>query len=172
MKHNTLVLLVIVTFMAATLFAGSPPGDGKSEQGFNKLKSLAGTWNGKDNDGNPVTLSYTIVSDGTSLMESLDMGESKGAMITMYHLDGKKLMMTHYCSMGNQPRMTADGLSGDGKSMNFKFVDATNLSSKNDSHMRKLILTFTDDDHITQEWTALMEGKMDHVAKFEFERTK
>ena len=172
MKHHMLVLSVIVALAAATLFAGSPPGDSKSERGLEKLKSLAGTWNGKDNDGNPVTLSYKIVSDGTSLMESLDMGENKGAMITMYHLNGNKLMMTHYCSMGNQPRMTADGLSGDGKSMNFKFVDATNLASKKDSHMRKLIFTFTDEDHITQEWTALMEGKMDHVAKFEFERAK
>jgi len=172
MKHHMLVLAVLVALMATALFAGNPPGGGKGEAGLEKLKSLVGTWNGKDNEGKPVTLSYKIVSDGTSLMETLDMADNKETMITMYHLNGDKLMMTHYCSMGNQPRMRADSLSNDGKRLSFKFVDATNLASKKDNHMSKLVFTFKDADHIVQEWTMLMEGKTEHLASFEFERTK
>ena len=29
-------------------------------------------------------------------------------MMTMYHADKTGLMLTHYCKLGNQPRMRAD----------------------------------------------------------------
>jgi hypothetical protein len=33
-------------------------------------------------------------------------------MVTVYHLDGKKLVLTHYCSGGTQPRVRSKGLKG------------------------------------------------------------
>jgi hypothetical protein len=33
-------------------------------------------------------------------------------MISVYHPDGSSFFMTHYCSMGNQPRMSSGGLAG------------------------------------------------------------
>ena len=51
-------------------------------------------------------------------------------MITMFHMDGSRLLMTHYRGAGNQPRMTGT-LSPDGKSVTFDFLDATNLSPRN-----------------------------------------
>ena len=38
---------------------------------FERLKSLVGTWQGKDETGNPVIVSYRIVSDSSALMETL-----------------------------------------------------------------------------------------------------
>ena len=167
----TIAALAIALAMT-TLLAGTPPASGKSSPGFDKLKSLVGTWQGKDEEGKPVTITYKMVSAGTSLMETLDMGENKEAMITMYHADGDKLMMTHYCSMGNQPRMRAAGLSKDGQKLAFKFFDVTNVASPKDSHMRGLVFTFKDADHFSQEWMMRMEGKTDHPSVFEFERAK
>ena len=167
------ILLATVLAIAASLsFAGEPIEPTKSSPAFDKLKSLVGTWQGKDEEGKPVTISYKIVSAGTSLMETLDMAENKEAMVTMYHMDGEKVMMTHYCSMGNQPRMRAKGLSKDGRSLNFSLVDVANLSSPKENHMSKLLFTFTDDDHFAQRWTMRMEGTTDHPSTFEFARAK
>ena len=166
------IILVLTAFSAMALVAGTAPGSDKASPDFEKLKTLAGTWKGKDEDGKPVQISYKVVSAGSSIMETLDMADNKEAMVTMYHMNGKKLMMTHYCSLGNQPRMRAQGLSKDGNTLAFSFVDATNLTSPNENHMYKLVFTFKDDDHFSQQWTMHMEGNKDHPALFEFERVK
>jgi len=170
MKAMLLVLLCL--FTVTTVFSGDKSEPVKNSPAFEKLKSLEGSWKGKDVSGKPVSISYKVVSSGSTVMETLDMGESEGAMVTMYHPDGDKLMMTHYCSMGNQPRMRAQGLSKDGKAISFKFVDATNMKSPDADCMRKLVVTFKDDDHFSQEWTMRMGGKMQAPDTFEFERVK
>ena len=39
------------------------------------------------------------------------MSEIKGKedMISMFNLDGDRVVLTHYCAAGNQPRMVASG---------------------------------------------------------------
>lgn len=169
---KAIVFAFALVALSLTAVAGEHPESAKSNAAFDKIKSLAGSWKGKDEEGNPVGVSYKVVSSNSSVMESLDMKESPDAMITMYNLDGDKVMMTHYCSMGNQPRMRSSGLSKDGNTLNFKFVDATNLASPKDPHMKNLLVKFKDNDHFSQEWTMLMEGGTEHHAVFEFERAK
>ncbi len=79
-------------------------------------------------------------------------------MVTMYHLDGGKLMMTHYCSAGNQPRMVAEP-SADPNTLTFKYLDATNLKSPDDGHMSGLTVTFDGPDRFSQEWLWKANGK-------------
>ena len=165
-------MLAIIALAATTMFAGNPPGGSNEETNFDKLKSLVGSWKGKDSEGKPVTITYKLVSGGTSIMETLDMADDKEAMITMYHMNGDKLMMTHYCSLGNQPRMQAAKTSKDGSTIAFSFVDITNLASKEDNYMRKLMFTFKDNDHFSQQWTLRMKGNHEHPDVFEFERMK
>ncbi len=163
-----LILFLIITFIAAPLVAGNPPGE---KGGLDKLKTLVGTWKGTDPSGKPVTVSYKLVSAGNSLMETLEMGEHEGSMVTIYHLDKDKVMMTHYCSLGNQPRMRLDKSSKDENKLIFKFADATNLKTKDEAHMHKLTFTFKDDDHFSQEWVLLAGGK-ENAEVFNFERVK
>ncbi len=169
---KTILVSIVLAIAVSLSLAGEPTEATKSSPAFDKLKSLVGTWQGKDEEGKPVTISYKVVSAGTSLMETLDMADTKEAMVTMYHMDGEKVMMTHYCSMGNQPRMRAKALSKDGKSLNFSLVDVANLSSPKENHMSKLLFTFTDNDHFAQQWTMRMEGTKDHPSTFAFERAK
>ena len=136
------------------------------------MVALVGNWNGKDADGKAVTVSYNLVSAGSTILETLDMADEKQAMVTMYNKDGDKLMMTHYCSMGNQPRMRSDKVSAEPKTITFTMYDATNMAKKSDAHMSKLILTFKDDDHFTQEWSMSKDGKVAHTGTFNFERVK
>ena len=171
MKYILVVLLAAV--LAVNLRAGDKPEEGaKSTPQFDKLKSLEGTWQGKDEEGKPVSVSYKLVSGGSSLMETLEMEQHADAMVTMYHLNGTKLMMTHYCSMGNQPRMQVKKASMDENTLTFIYMDATNLADKNDTHMSKLVVTFKDSDHFEQDWTMSQDGKEAHHAVFAFERVK
>lgn len=71
--------------------------------GFERLKSLAGAWEGTTNEGGKevrVNTSFRLVSDGSALMNDL-MGGTPHEMVTMFHLDGSELMATHYCAAHN-----------------------------------------------------------------------
>jgi len=76
----------------------------------------------------------------------------------MIHMDGGRLLLTHYCEMGNQPRMQASA-SSDGKTITFDFLDATNLTSPEAAHMHRVVFTFIDANHHTEEWRFLDHGK-------------
>ncbi len=166
------VSAVILLVAASLVTAGNPPKESKPNAGFDKLKALEGTWKGKDENGNPVGITYKLVSAGSAMMETLDMAENKEAMVTMYHVNKDRLMMTHYCSLGNQPRMRVDRAPKAANTLAFSYIDATNLSNPDDDHMAKLVFTFKDADHFSQAWTLHSKGKGEHPSLFEFERAK
>jgi hypothetical protein len=89
----------------------------------------------------------------------------------MFHMDGDRLLMTHYCGAGNQPRMAATA-SPDGKTITFTFVDATNLISSQPGHMERMVVTMIDANHYTEEWDfATSSGPKMHEL-FDMQRTK
>ncbi len=157
------VILMAVAFSAGMCLAKTLPE-------FEKMKSLVGEWKGTSMDKKPAMATYTLVSDNSALMERLTMG-SESEMVTMYYPDGDRLMMTHYCSAHNQPRMRSQTVFGEIKNITFDFVDATNLSSPDAGHMKKLVVTFADRDHFTQEWTWTQEGT-EKAEIINFERMK
>ncbi len=71
----------------------------------------------------------------------------------------------------NQPGMRSEGGNAASKNITFDFVDATNLSAPDAGYMKKLLLTFADRDHFTQEWTWTQKGK-EGTGVINFERTK
>ena len=153
-----------VTLLACAAVAASGL-DAKTS--FAAVKSLTGSWEGKTADGKPVKVSYRVTAGGSAVMSEI-MGDED--MITMFHLDGERLLMTHYCGAGNQPRMVATA-SPDGKVLTFDFVDGTNLDSAHPGHMQRLVLTMVDDNHHTEEWDFGGGGKeMKEV--FELQRSK
>jgi hypothetical protein len=133
------------------------------------LADLAGEWEGKNSEGQATRLTYRVVSDGTALVETLGVGEEE-TMVTVYHPDGEGLMLTHYCAVGNQPRMRSEKPMAGG-TVRFAFVDSTNLKSPAAGHMHSLALTLKDRDHLRQEWTWMENGK-ERVETFEFARRK
>ena len=138
--------------------------------GFERMKPLAGQWTGTSSEGKPVVISYALVSDGSALVERIHTGSEPG-MVTVYHPDGDRLMMTHYCSLHNQPRMRTKPVPGEGGRLEFDFVDATNLPSPDAMHMHRLVVTFQDEDHFAQEWT-WREGGKEGTVVFRLERMK
>ena len=126
---------------------------------FQRMKALVGDWKGTSREGKSVTVSYTLVSDGSALMERLKPTGPNGEveeMISMYAPDGDGVMMTHYCSMHNQPRMRA--VAAEGGPVAFTYVDATNLASPDSPHMDHVTLNITA-DKLAEEWTYKAGGK-------------
>jgi hypothetical protein len=137
--------------------------------GFDLMKSLVGEWEMPGENGNPgTTVIFSLVSSGTALMETMGMGGQKDAMVTVYHPDGEKLLMTHYCAANNQPRMRCSKPSADQRTLAFDFLDGANMSSST-GHMHRLVLTIEDADHLTEEWT-WKDGKTSGTEVFRFSR--
>jgi hypothetical protein len=123
-----------------------------AQKSFDQLKSLTGSWAGKSGDGTPVQVSFRDTAAGSALMSEIH-GHGPANMISMIHLDGPtRLIMTHYCGAGNQPRMLASA-SADGKTVTFDFFDGTNIPSPEAGHMQRVVITMLDPDHHTELWT-------------------
>jgi hypothetical protein len=79
--------------------------------------------------------------------------------------------LTHYCDAGNRPRM-AGKISPDGKTIEFDLLDVANYSSAQHGHMQHAVFTLIDENHHTEEWTFMMEGKPAMKAHLDFQRAK
>jgi hypothetical protein len=157
----------IAACLALCLAAPLCAAETASNPGWEKLKTLVGEWDGTE-DGKPFHVSYRLVSSGTALMETMT-GSDAMEMITVYHPDGGSILMTHYCSMGNQPRMRATKLAGN--KLTFHYLDAANVKGADDPRMSGLTLTFTDVDHLGADWTHRM-GAREDVGHFAYTRKK
>ena len=170
--RNRMPWIAVLVLAAAAALGTSPP---VGNPGWDKLKSLVGDWkgaySGADSQGmGEVRLSYRLVSNGTALMETMESGHD-ASMITMYHPDGNRILATHYCSMGNQPRLATAGLTGNGAILRFSLLDATNAAGPDAELMLGLVVTFRDADHFSQAWTSRLKGK-DQVGTFTYTRVQ
>jgi hypothetical protein len=134
-------------------------GEAPAAAALAKLKSLAGEWRGENPKGQKTTLSYRTIAGGTAVLEEFRFAGSEQSMLTIYHLDGERLMLTHYCISNNQPRMRAELPASEPDVLRFVFLDATNLASPGDGHMHRAMIRFIDENHIANEWTFSQGGK-------------
>jgi len=139
---------------------------------FDRMKGLVGEW--IDVDGayglkNQVAVSYRLTGSGTTLVETLFIG-APHEMMTLYSRDGNDLVLTHYCSGGNQPRMRATSVSGD--VVRFDFDGGTNLDPAKDQHMHSAWIEFISADEIRGEWLGWDGGKpaAGHQVKYHLKR--
>lgn len=162
-RRSTYILVAAVFALAtASAFAQTD-----AQKAFATIKTLPGTWEGKGHDGNAFQVLFKITGGGSSVESEILVPHED--MISMFHMDGaNRLLMTHYCAVGNQPRMQAS-VSADGKVIRFTYVDATNLASPDDGHMQTMVLTLIDDNHHTEEWTFVDHGK-EHKELFDLHR--
>jgi hypothetical protein len=172
MKTQIVILLVATALTAvATAARADEQAATTNAQRLEALKRLAGDWVQIGEDGKPtdkVVSSIRVTSGGTTVQETLFPGTDH-EMVTMYHLDGADLVLTHYCMLGNQPRMRAEP-GTDANTIVFKFTGATNLKSSDDHHMHQATLTLDGRDHFKAEWVSCKEGKSCHQVRFDLVR--
>ena len=92
-------------------------------------------------------------------------------MVTVYHRDRDQLMLTHYCHVGNQPRVRTTDLSRTGEVV-FDLVGGGDLDPATDTHMHGVRFRFSDPDHFHTEWQLYRQGKAADVYAFELVRKK
>jgi hypothetical protein len=160
--HQIALATLIVLFSACIVMAETD-----AHKTFDQLKGLEGKWVGKNSQGQTLEVTFRSTAGGSALMSEIH-GHGPENMVTMFHMDGDRLLMTHYCGAGNQPRMKV--ITSDAKSVSFEFFDGTNIGV-GDGHMQHLTLTQPDADHHTEEWVFLDHGK-EMKELFTLERVK
>jgi len=156
MSDMKAIRIALSLFLLAT--ATAAVAQTAAQKSFDQLKSLIGSWEGKNAQGMPLEVSFRDTAGGSALMSEIH-GHGPENMVSMFHLDGpNRLMLTHYCGAGNQPRMTASA-SPDGKAITFDFLDAANLATPDAGRMQRVVFTIIDANRHTEDWTFADHGK-------------
>jgi len=174
MKSRIIVAILVLMLWAGAVKATEPLSPAGAAAAFARLRTLAGEWETKSPDGNRAHLRYQVVSRGSAVMEQFvddRMGEAN-AMVTLYYLDGGRLLLTHYCMAGNQPRMRAEVFDGSTGELRFGFLDATGLASPEAGHMHSARLRFVDADHFITEWEFVEGGKSKFTESAQYTRVR
>jgi hypothetical protein len=171
-----LVLLSLSTFALSQSDAPKldsaklDPAKADALKAFDKLKTLAATWQGPVTmeppmaemaSAGPVQVTLRVTSRGNSVVHemkdaaSADDPTKTDHPVTMFYLENGRLLLTHYCDAGNRPRMTAR-TSGDGKTIEFDFLDVAGDTQH--GHMYHAVFTIIDANHHTEDWTYMMPG--------------
>jgi len=136
---------------------------------FSALKGLAGEWQADTKQGKAV-MTYEVIAGGTTVLER-EKAPGMPDMLTAYHLDGKRLLLTHYCMAGNQPRMQAESWDPGKRELRFKFLDATNLTP-GAGHMHNMTMRLLSDKSLSSEWQFYEDGQPKMTESFEYTRVR
>jgi hypothetical protein len=165
-------LLITELVALASLFAATPKSDSSidAQAAFARLKTLVGEWETNMPDGKG-RLSYELTGGGTALVERESADKMPG-MMTVYHLDGDRLILTHYCMTGNQPRMQARAFNPETGEIKFQFLDATNLANPNAGHMHNATFRLIDHNHVVAQWQFYENGAPKMAEDFQYTRVR
>lgn len=137
------------------------------------MKDTIGTWEGiSEHDGkkDKATITYKLTSGGSAIVENL-FQNTPHEMVSVYHDDGGgKLMMTHYCALGNQPDLRIKNAS-DNK-LEFEYISGSDIIPEKDAHMHSLTITFLNKDNMVHEWKMFNDGKEKSVTVIDLKRIK
>jgi hypothetical protein len=162
MKSLRFMLPVVLLALSAAAFAQSD-----AQKSFDKLKTLAGSWEGSF-EGGPVQVSLRVTSMGNAILH-----ETKGGgpddTITVFYMDGDRLLLTHYCHAGNRPRMVGT-ISPDGKAINFNFLDVSGNTQQGE--MESAVFNLIDADHHSETWTFTTADGKQMAGSLDLKRTK
>jgi len=162
-KMKRFLIMVAVAALAVPVLAQGP----SPKKAFETLKKLAGTWEMKGPNGETMRVIYKVSGAGSSLIETQFPGEAH-EMVSVYHMDGNDLLMTHYCAAGNQPTMKYKP-GKDANILFFDFVKGTNMKLA-DMHIHTAKYFLKGADEIKSDWTGWMKGKPAGTTSFELKR--
>lgn len=159
--------IAAIAVLLALISASPALAETDAARTFHQIAALEGRWVGKGSTGEQIEVSFRMTAGGSALMSEIH-GHGPENMITMFHMDGDRLIMTHYCGAGNQPRMKV--VSADARSVSFEFFDGTNIAP-GAGHMQHVTFSQPDANHHSEEWVFVDHGT-EHRETFTLERAK
>jgi hypothetical protein len=174
MKMNKVVALASLAFAAAAVTAAGPAvpkPEGKVDAGaaFSRLKGLAGEWNVESARGKGRS-QFQVIAGGWVVLERFtDPGG--GEMLTAYHLDGDKLVLTHYCLAGNEPHMVAEKFDAVSGRLTFAFAGGANIGADT-GHMHDAAFRLISNDRFDAKWNFVEAGRVKFSEDIHYVRVK
>jgi hypothetical protein len=177
MKSLRFMLPVVLMSLSTLTLAQTAAPASDAHQSFDKLKTLAGSWEGRvstvppqaDIEGKTIEVSLRVTSMGNALVHEMTGAGRPDHPVTMLYTAGDRLLLTHYCDAGNRPRMTGK-MSADGKTVDFEFLDVDGGTEY--GHMHHAVFTAIDENHHTEDWTYMQPGDKPVHAHFDLQRSK
>lgn len=171
--RRLLMIILAVACTGSAALAEPQQGSGTKTHSaeFEKLKTLVGRWDGTsahDGKTEDVSVTYHLTSGNTAIVETLSPGTAH-EMVSVYHDENGKLVMTHYCMLGNQPKL--DVKRNAGSEIELGFAADNSIDPKSD-HMNGVRFTFIDADNIVQHWSGIHSGKPTPPVIFKLARAK
>ena len=169
---KTLCLFITSLFLTIAMAGANPESSASTDAAtaFGRLKTLTGEWEGKTDKGK-ARLRYEVIAGGNAVAEH-EIDENMPEMLTVYYLDGNRLLLTHYCMAGNQPRMEAKALDAQSGELRFQFLDVTNLANPNAGHMHNATLHLVDNNHLSSEWQFFENGQPKFTERTQYTRVR
>lgn len=178
MKRN-LSSVLVCALLAVVPISGA---EVDAQSIFDQLTTLTGTWQGvPEGEGEraadvaemrgEVVHKFEVSAVGTVVMETMNPNTDE-EMVNMYHVDGEDLVLTHYCSGGNQPSLRLDREESTAGTWVFNFSGGTNLNPAVDQHIHGTQVTLIDSDHIESVWTSYVDGERAGEMTFHLVRSK
>jgi len=158
MRRTT--LLLIVALVAALPALAADPGAQvlDSRSALEALKALEGDWVAKPaTERSGTAVRYEVIAGGNTVVKTYAPGAAN-EMLTIYHMDGDDLILTHYCALNNQPKMRFQSSETAGE-IRFEFAGGTNFDPKVDTHAHEGWTRITTDGTIETESIAYSEGE-------------
>jgi len=150
-------LILLASSLALTAVHGADPVNARTA--FAQLQTLVGEWEGKTEAGRSLKVSYRLTANNTVLVETWTLGPQRESL-TLYHMDNESLIATHYCPVGNQPRLRFKE-GGSASLFVFEFVSATNLPKPEVAHQYRFEVELLDARSFARSETYLENGKGD-----------
>ena len=177
-KTTILTVLLLICMVPSLTQAQSNPQTGPTNLGaesdaqkaFEKMKTLAGSWQGTIMG---ISINFTIrtASSGTAILHEGNRVGGRGVPdheITMFYVEGNRLLATHYCDAGNRSRFEGK-MSPDEKTIEFTFLDV--IGSTRGGYLKGIVFTIIDANHHTAELTFVPPSGKPMPFRGEFQRT-
>ena len=139
-----------------------------AQKAFEIMKTMAGSWEGSI-VGMSTQITIRVTSSGNAILHEATGPGRPDHPITMFYVDGDRLLLTHYCDTGNRPRMVGK-ISPDGKTVEFDFLDVSGSTER--GMMNHIVFTMIDANHHSFAATYMLPGNKPMAGQAVLTRTK
>ncbi len=153
-------ILILIALVMGGLSALASTAQPSAESVFEQLKKLEGNWHSTKGK---TTVSYALIANGSTIVETWTMSPTRQSM-TVYTMDGERMLATHYCPQGNAPRLVLGKTDEDG-SHHFEFLDGANLQKIDGSHEHAFWIRLDLPDRLARSETYIANGSAFDPAK-------